>query len=98
MIERKKVEVSDEETEIIEPIETDKEKYRVFVVENGNNEIETKAWGSNDGENWVEKSSLVIPANNPGSLTVGIHSYWVKLTGKTTESGKTNIVDAYLFW
>ena len=96
IITRENIEVRDTETEIIEPQETDKEKDRILSVSNGDYEIELKAWGSNDGETWVEKDTLIIPANNTGSLTVGPNVRSVKLTGNTTTPSTTSIVDASL--
>ena len=96
VIVREDVEVSDTETEIIEPHETDKERPRTFIVSNGDYEIEAKAWGSNDQQNWEERDSKVISANNVDKLIVGPTICWVKLIGKTTSSGETSIVDAML--
>ena len=95
---RENVTVTDSETEIIEPMETDKEEDRIFTVSNGDNKIEVKAWGTNDGENWIEKDSKMIEANDNGSLTAGPNVFITKLTGKTLEPGRTSIVDASLTW
>ena len=98
IIVREDVEVTDTETEIIESQETDKEKDRYFGVANGDEEIEVIAWGSNDNENWEEKATITISANEADSFIVGPHVCWVKLTGKTTRAETTSIVDACLFY
>ena len=98
VIMRENVEVSDTETEIIEPQETDKEKNRIFAVSNGENEAEFKVFGSNDKENWEERGSQIIEANGVGTLVCGPTVWVVKLVGKTTTSGQTSIVDACLMW
>jgi len=98
VIVRENVEVSDTETEIIEPQETDKEKNRIFTVLNGENEAEFKVYGSNDRENWEERDSKVIEANGTYTLVCGPAVWVVKLVGKTTTSGQTSIVDACLMW
>ena len=93
------IEVHEDETEIIGPQETDKEKNRIFAVANGEHEIEITAWGSNDeGVTWEERGSKTIEANNAGALTVGPTVCSVKLTGKTIEPGNTSTVDACLVY
>ena len=98
IIVRENVLVTDTETEIIEPHETDKQKDRIFTVSNGENKIQVKAWGKNEGEEWVERSSIDIGPNDNGTLICGPNVYIVKLTGKTLTSGTTSIVDASLTW
>ena len=95
---RENVSVTDVETIIIEPTETDKTKDRIFTVTNGENKIVVKALGTNDGENWIEKASLEIEANDNGTLIAGLNVYIVKLIGRTLTSGRTSIVDASLTW
>ena len=95
---RENVSVTDVETIIIEPTETDKTKDRIFTVTNGENKIVVKALGTNDGENWIEKASLEIEANDNGTLIAGLNVYIVKLIGRTLISGRTSIVDASLTW
>lgn len=98
VIVRENVEVTDTETEIIEPQETDKEKIRIFAVSNGENEIEVNVWGSNDQQNWEERASQVIEANGVGTLVCGPAVCWVKLIGKTTTADNTSVVDACLMY
>lgn len=98
IITQEDVEVTDTETEIIEPQETPSEKTRHFAVVNGENEIEVKVWGSNDCERWVERDSRTIEANGAGALICEPTVCWVKITGKTTTSSTTSIVDVYLFY
>jgi hypothetical protein len=90
------VEVSDTETEIIEPYDTPRDINRTFDVSNGEEAIIATAWGSNDGDNWIEKDSKPIRPNSSDSLVVGPTVCWVKLTGKTMSGGTTSIVDATL--
>ncbi len=92
----REVEAGDTETEIIEPHETPSNKNRYFGVSNGDNEIRATAWGSTDGDTWVEKDSKVIAANEADTLVVGPTVDWVKLTGKTT-TPDTSIVQACLY-
>ena len=93
---RENVVVNETDTEIIEPLETNKNVNRIFAVSNGDNKIEIIAWGSNDGANWINKGTKEIDAHNNDSLIVGPNVYWVKLTGKTISPGTTSTVDACL--
>ncbi|MFX0208414.1 MAG: hypothetical protein ACFFDT_20695 [Candidatus Hodarchaeota archaeon] len=91
------VEVIGTEIEIIGPIETSKKEDRIFGVGNGEKEIIAAAWGSDDGQNWVEEESKTIPPGNYKILVVGNnHLPHVKLIGWTTTPGETSVVDAYL--
>ena len=92
------VEVGDSETVIIEPQETDKNKNRIFAIANRDQEIEVKAMGSNDMENWETRETKIIPPNNADSLIVGPFVCWVKLIGKTTTPGTISNVDASLVY
>jgi len=98
VIVREKVEVSDTETEIIEPQYTPHDKDRIFTVSNGEHEIDVKAWGSENGETWTEKATITLPANQTGSLIVGPFLYYVKLTGNTITPGTISMVDACLVY
>ena len=98
IIVKENVSVTDIETIIIEPTETDKEKDRIFTITNGENKIEVKALGTNDGETWIEKAFIEIEANDNGTLIVGLNVYIVKLIGRTLILGRTSIVDASLTW
>ena len=91
------VEVGDSETEIIESTHTSTESDRTFGVGNGDKEIIATAWGSDDEENWFKEESKTVAAHAYKILIVGLHHYpYVKLTGRTTTSGQTSIIDGYL--
>ncbi len=94
-----KVEVGDSDTEIIGSTETSKNEDRIFVVGNGEKEIIATAWGSDDGQNWVEEESKTIPSDNYDVLVVGNNHFpRVKLTGRATNSDEASVVDAYLIY
>ena len=96
------VEVSNSETEIIEPQKTPYyDRDRIFTVANGDNEVALKAWGRHEeNDPWVEKDSITLTSDHAGTLTVGLDVYWVKLTGKTTTDDPTvtTEVDACLVY
>ena len=99
MVVRENVEVTENETEIIEPTETDKEINRIFSVSNGGSAIEIQAWGSNDGDQtWEDRGSKTIQANQADTLVVGPSVLVVKLVGKTTMPGEGSTVNASLVW
>lgn len=102
MITVEDVEVSGPETEIIEPQETPSDRDRYFgIANNGDNKILVKAWGSNDGESWIEKDSKEIAANRAATLIVGPTVCWVKLTGGIMPGpgqGLKSTVDACLYY
>lgn len=93
------VEVSNAETEIIGSTETNKNHDRMFTVQNGEKDIIATAWGLDDNEVWQVEDTKTINARESNVLVVGpSHAPRVKLTGKTTTSGDTSIVDATLTW
>ena len=99
MVVRENVEVTENETEIIEATETDKEINRIFSVSNGGSAIEIQARGSNDGgQTWEDRGLKTIEANQADTLIVGPTVYLVKLVGKTTIPGEGSIVNASLVW
>lgn len=101
VIVKENVEVGEEETEIIGSTETPScDQNRVFAVASGNKPLEVTAWGSENGEDWEEKDSKTIRANDADSLIVGPTIYYVKLTGKVPASNLngTTTVDAALVY
>lgn len=93
------VEVKDSETEIIESTATVTSEERRFCVGNKDRAITITAWGSNDNQNWDEVQSKNIGPNTYDTIILGPNHYWhVKLTGKTTSTGKTGAVDAFLIY
>ena len=96
-ISRLGVEVRDTETEIIESTLTSTSEDRIFGVGNGEKEIIATIWGSDDGQNWNEEESKTIPPRVYEILILGLnHLPRVKLTGRTTNSDETSVVDVYL--
>jgi hypothetical protein len=68
-------------------------------VGNGEKEIIATAWGSDDGQNWNKEESKTIPSDNYEVLVVGNNHFpRVKLTGRTTMSSETSVVDAHLIY
>ena len=95
---RENIEVSDLETEIIEPQHTPHERKRIFAVSNVAHEVELKAWGRPSEEvDWIEKDKKLLAANSADTLVVGPDVYWVKLTGKVI-TGDSSIVNACLVY
>jgi hypothetical protein len=93
------VEVSHTETEIIEPTDTNKQEDRTFMVQNGEKNIIAIAWGLDDNQVWQEIDNKTINARESNVLIAGqTHYPRVKLTGRTTTSGDTSIVNATLEW
>jgi hypothetical protein len=91
------VEVGDTETDLIESTETSTNEDRAFGVGNGAKEIIATIWGSDNNEDWNEEDVRPMPPNIYDTLILGAHHYpYVKLTARTTSSGETSIVDAYL--
>lgn len=91
------VSVGDTETELIESTATDTQEDRTFSIGNGDKEISATAWGSNSGTSWEEIESKTIDPSGYETIILGSNHYlYVKLTGKTTTSGDTSIVDAFL--
>jgi len=91
------VEVGYNETEIIEPTDTDKNKKRIFNIENGEKQIIATAWGLDEEQVWQIEVTKTIPPNENDVLSVGpTHAPKVKLTGRTTSSNDTSIVNATL--
>jgi hypothetical protein len=95
--ERNDVTVTSTETEIIESTYTDKWRNRIFQIRNGENEIITTLWGSNDDENWEYWDSVTIGPNENENIVLGTNHFWyVKLTGITTQPTEVSVVDATL--
>ena len=93
------VEVGYTETEIMDPTLTNKKYNRKFFIENGENEVITTAWGSNDLETWEVMGTKSFAAQESGWLILGFNHYWhVKLTGKTVSVAPNSIVDATLYY
>jgi hypothetical protein len=91
------VEVTDTETELIEPTQTFTGEDRTFGVGNGDKEIIATAWGSDGGQTWEEEDSKTIAPDQYETLVVGpTHFPRVKLTARTTTPEETSIVDGYL--
>ncbi len=96
-ISRLNIEVGDTETELIESTLTSTNEDRTFGVGNREKEIKATVWGSNDSLNWNEEESKTIPPGSYEILILGTHHFpKVKLTGRTTNSDETSVVDAYL--
>ena len=93
------VEVTDTETVIIDSTLVDADKDKTFVVSNGDNAIEAKAYSSANGTDWSLKDTKTIGSNESGTLKVMSNMYiYVKLTGRCLSSGRTSKVDATLDW
>jgi hypothetical protein len=91
--------VSSTETEIIESTRTDASVEKSFNVDNGDNEIIAKAWGSENGIDWSVVDTKTIAPRENGILIIGPnHFIDVKLTGITTSQFATSSVDATLTW
>ena len=93
------VEVTDTETEIIGSTQVDADKHKIFVVQNGDNAIETKAYGSENGTDWTMKDMKRIEVNMISALLVEKNMcIYVKLSGRTLEPDTESIVTAILEW
>ena len=99
IVEVENIEVTDSETEIIGATEADHTKDKNFSIQNGDTDIEAKAYSSPDGTNWTLKDTKMISGGSSGELKIEWNmNIQVKLTGRCIESGKTRTVDAKLEW
>ena len=93
------VEVGTTETEIIGSTQVDADKDKLFTVNNGDKDIEVKAYASSDGMEWTLKKTKQISPNSVGSLQVDHNlNIYVKLTGVCLDPGASSTVDAQLEW
>lgn len=91
------IEVGYDETKIIESTDTDKNQTRTFNLENGEKDIIATAWGLDERQIWKVEDSRTISSHDKGVLIVGPnHAPKVKLTGRTTSTDDTSVVDATL--